>query len=68
MFSFRGKKALKEASELVKTKLAGEPLVLKISGIGSFGSRVVFANVSDGLNELQSVAGEYVMSIQFCAI
>ena len=51
----RGRRALHEASDAIRTQLVGKPLVLKFSRLNTFGSKVVFSSVSDGLDELHSV-------------
>ena len=58
---FRGRKALNEACELISTRLQGAPLLLTFKGLGTFGSKVVFANVADGLKDLEIVAGKQLL-------
>ena len=60
----RGRKSLLEAGQLINAELGGAALSMKFDGLSSFGSRVVYAQVSDGLDTLHSIAGKnYCFSV-----
>ena len=53
----RCKESLKESTDLINNELQGLPLQLKFDGLSSFGSRVLYVNLSEGRDTIKSVSG-----------
>lgn len=52
----RCKESLKESTDLINNELQGLPLQLKFDGLSSFGSRVLYVNLSEGRDTIKSVS------------
>ena len=60
MCNCRCKESLKESTDLINNELQGLPLQLKFDGLSSFGSRVLYVNLSEGRDTIKSVSGMYI--------
>ena len=57
---YRAVEALNVAADEINCAFGGEPLVLNVTGLNTFGSRVLFASIApDGEKQLKDMAGKY---------